>query len=136
MTDAHTQTSADETPTCGAGIAHHAPIPAAFAEMAEGLARTFDLHRRMLKLEDPAARQEDEAYRELAERWTRISALVREAAALMEAQRDLPPAEHDESAWGPEHVAAFEKFVRSQSHLLALLRTAAAHDEEMLASIQ
>jgi uncharacterized protein YndB with AHSA1/START domain len=127
---------ADETPTCGAGIAQHVPIPAAFAEMAEGLARTFELHRRMLKLEDAAARQEDEAYRELAERWARIGALVREAAALMEAQRELPPAEHDESAWGPEHVAAFEKFVRSQSHLLALLRIAAERDEEMLASIQ
>ena len=126
----------DEAPTCGVGIAQHAPIPAAIAEMSEGLARTFELHRRMLRLEDEAARQEDEAYRELGERWTRIAVLVKEAAARMEAQRDLPMAAHDESAWGPEHVAAFEKFVRSQSHLLALLRVAAERDEETLASIE
>ncbi len=54
----------------------------------------------------------------------------------MEAQRELPMAAHDESAWGPEHVAAFEKFVGSQSHLLALLRIAAPRDEQALASIQ
>jgi uncharacterized protein YndB with AHSA1/START domain len=126
----------DETPTCGVGVAQHAPIPAAFAEMADGLAQTFDLHRRMLQLDDAAARQEDDVYRELAERWARIAALVKEAAARMEAQRELPMGGHDESAWGPDHVAAFAKFVTSQSHLLALLRIAAQRDEQMLASIQ
>jgi hypothetical protein len=54
----------------------------------------------------------------------------------MDAQRELPMAGHDESAWGPEHAAAFEKFVKSQSHLLALLRIAAPRDEQALASIQ
>lgn len=126
----------DAPETCGSGIAQHAAIPAAFAEMADGLARTFDLHRRMLRLEDAAARQEDEVYRELGEMWGRIASLVKEAAARMDAQRELPEAPHDESAWGPEHAAAFEKFVKSQSHLLALLRIAAERDEQMLASIR
>jgi uncharacterized protein YndB with AHSA1/START domain len=126
----------DETPTCGAGIAQHAAIPAAFAEMSDGLAQTFALHRRMLQLEDAAARQEGDVYRELGDRWGRIRDLVKEAAARMEAQRELPMGAHDESAWGPEHAAAFEKFVTSQSHLLALLRIAAPRDEEALASIR
>jgi uncharacterized protein YndB with AHSA1/START domain len=126
----------DEAPTCGIGIAQHAAIPAAFAEMSDGLAQTLALHRRMLRLEDGAARQEDDVYRELAEMWDRITVLVKEAAARMEAQRELPMGAHDESAWGPEHVAAFEKFVNSQSHLLALLRIAAQRDERMLASLQ
>jgi uncharacterized protein YndB with AHSA1/START domain len=126
----------DDAPTCGIGVAQHATIPAAFAEMADGLARTFDLHRRMLRLDDAAARQEDDVYRELAEKWGRITSLVKDAAARMEAQRDLPMGAHDESAWGPEHVVAFEKFVNSQSHLLSLLRIASERDEQMLASIQ
>jgi uncharacterized protein YndB with AHSA1/START domain len=126
----------DDAPTCGIGIAQHAAIPVAFAEMSDGLARTFTLHRRMLRLEDAAARQEDDVYRELGEMWGRIHGLVKEAAARMEAHRELPMAAHDESAWGPEHVAAFEKFVKSQSHLLALLRIAAERDEQMVASIQ
>jgi uncharacterized protein YndB with AHSA1/START domain len=126
----------DEAPTCGIGIAQHAAIPAAFAEMSDGLARTFALHRRMLRLEDAAARQEDDVYRELGETWARIAVMVKEAAERMESQRELPMAAHDESAWGPEHVAAFEKFVRSQSHLLALLRIAAPRDEQGLATIQ
>jgi uncharacterized protein YndB with AHSA1/START domain len=126
----------DDAPTCGIGIAQHAAIPAVFAEMSDGLARTFVLHRRMLRLDDAAARQEDDAYRELGETWARIGALVKEAAARMEAQRELPMAAHDESAWGPEHVEAFEKFVKSQSHLLALLRIAAQRDEQTLASIR
>jgi uncharacterized protein YndB with AHSA1/START domain len=126
----------DEAPTCGVGIAQHAAIPAAFAEMSDGLARTFALHRRMLRLEDDSSRQEDDVYRELGETWARIHVLVRDAAARMEAQRELPMAAHDQSAWGPEHVAAFETFVNSQSHLLALLRIAAQRDEQALASIQ
>lgn len=134
--DVAAQLLVDEAPTCGVGIAQHAAIPAAFAEMADGLAQTFELHRRMLRLEDAAARQEDDVYRELGETWARISGLVKEAAARMEAQTELPMGAHDESAWGPEHAAAFEKFVRSQSHLLALLRIAAQSDEQALASIQ
>jgi uncharacterized protein YndB with AHSA1/START domain len=126
----------DDAPTCGIGIAQHAAIPAAFAEMSDGLAQTLALHRRMLRLEDDAARQEDDVYRELAEMWGRITVLVKEAAARMEAQRELPMGAHDERAWGPEHAAAFEKFVNSQSHLLALLRIAAPRDEQMLASLR
>lgn len=126
----------DDAPTCGIGIAQHAAIPAVFAEMADGLARTFVLHRRMLRLEDAAARQEDDVYRELGETWARIGVLVKDAATRMEAQRELPMAAHDENAWGPEHVEAFEKFVKSQSHLLALLRIAAQRDEQTLASIR
>ena len=126
----------DDAPTCGIGVAQHAAIPAAFAEMADGLARTLILHRRMLRLEDAAARQEDDVYRELGEMWTRIASLVKEAAARMEAQRELPMGAHDESAWGHEHVAAYETFVTSQSRLLALLRIAAPRDEQGLAAMQ
>jgi uncharacterized protein YndB with AHSA1/START domain len=126
----------DDAPTCGVGIAQHASIPATFAVMAEGLAETMSLHRRMLRLDDANARREDEVYRELADRWSGIAESVKAAAARMAAQSDLPMGAHDQSAWGPEHVRAFDTFVRSQSHLLALLRVAAERDEQALATLQ
>jgi hypothetical protein len=125
----------DQAPSCGAGVAQHAAIPARIAVMFEGLAETFELHREMLRLEDPNARREDEVYRDLAARWREISKQVAAAAAQMAAQRALPMAAHDESAWGDDHLRAFEKFVTAQSQLLALLQPAAAHDEQMLAGM-
>jgi hypothetical protein len=89
----------------------------------------------MLRLEDPNARREDEVYRDLAARWREISKQVTAAAAQMAAQHALPMAAHDESAWGDDHLRAFEKFVTAQSQLLALLQPAAAHDELMLAGM-
>jgi hypothetical protein len=42
---------------------------------------------------------------------------------------------HDQTAWGEAHLKAFEKFVKAQTRVLALLRVAAAGDEQMLASM-
>lgn len=126
----------DQPPTCGVGVAHHAAVPAAAAVMFEGLSETLSLHRRMLRGDDAATRREDEVYRDLAERWERITSQLREAAAVMAAQRDLPMAEHDESAWGDDHVRAFATFVRGQAHLLSLLRVTVPSDEQTLKSMQ
>jgi uncharacterized protein YndB with AHSA1/START domain len=125
----------DEAPTCGVGVAQHATIPVTLASMFEGLAETLDLHRKMLVLDDPNARKEDEVYRELAANWKQIAELVQRSAAKMAAQRELPMAAHDESAWGDAHLRAFEKFVNGQSQALALMRVAAERDEQMLASM-
>jgi hypothetical protein len=121
--------------TCGIGVAQHAPIPAKLAVMFEGLAETFELHRHMLILDDESSRREDEVYRELAARWRSIAQQVAAAAGLMAGQRDLPMGAHDESAWGDAHLRAFEKFVKAQSAVLALLQPAAHQDEQMLASM-
>jgi hypothetical protein len=42
---------------------------------------------------------------------------------------------HDPAAWGNAHLKAFEKFVKAQTQVLALLRVTAERDEEMLASM-
>jgi uncharacterized protein YndB with AHSA1/START domain len=126
----------DDTPTCGIGLAEHATIPARIAGMFEGLAETLELHRRMLVPNDPNARQEDEVYRDLAARWKQIAELVAQAAGQMAAQRDLPMGANDQTAWGEAHQRAFEKFVKGQTQVLALLRVAAARAEQMLASMQ
>jgi hypothetical protein len=125
----------DEAPTCGIGVAQHASIPAKIEVMFEGLGETLELHRKMLVLYDPNARKEDEVYRELAASWRQIAELVQKAAAKMAAQRELPMGAHDQTAWGDEHLRAFEKFVKGQSHVLSLLRVAAERDEQMLASM-
>lgn len=126
----------DDAPTCGIGVAQHASVPAKVAVMFEGLAETLELHRKMLMLDDPNARKEDEVYRELAVTWAQIAQQVRRVAADMAAQHDLPMGAHDEAAWGAEHLRAFEKFVNAQSQVLTLLRRAAERDEKLLASMK
>jgi hypothetical protein len=125
----------DEARTCGAGLAQHAPIPAAIAVMFEGLAETLELHRTMLVQDDPNSRREDQVYRDLAKRWEQIAALVKSAAADMAAQHDLPMGAHDQTAWGDAHHQAFTKFVQAQTRLSELLRAAVERDEGMLASM-
>jgi uncharacterized protein YndB with AHSA1/START domain len=125
----------DEAPTCGVGVAQHATIPAKIGVMFEGLAETFELHRKMLVLDDPNSRKEDEVYRELAASWKDIAQLVEKTAAHMAAQQELPMGVHDQTAWGDAHLKAFEKFVKAQTQVLALLRVAAERDEKMFASM-
>jgi uncharacterized protein YndB with AHSA1/START domain len=125
-----------EKPTCGIGLAQHATIPARIAGMFEGLAETLELHRRMLVPDDRNAQKEDEVYRDLAARWKQIAELVTQASTRMAAQRELPMGAHDHTAWGEEHVRAFEKFVNGQMQALALLRVAAERDQKMLMSMQ
>jgi len=126
----------DEEPTCGIGVAQHAAIPANVGVMFEHLAETLELHRRMLVLEDANARNEDDVYRALAATWRQIAQLVEKAATHMAAQRELPMGAHDETAWGEEHLSAFDNFVKAQTKVLALLRVAAERDEKMLASMK
>jgi len=126
----------DENPTCGTGLAEHAGIAGKIGTMFEGLAETLALHRTMLVPDDANARKEDDLYRELAENWRQIANRVQAAAAQMAAQRQLPMGAHDETRWGDDHLRAFENYVTSQSKLLAMLRVAAARDEQMLASMR
>jgi hypothetical protein len=123
-------------PTCGQGLAQHASVPAKMASVFAALADTLARHRSMLVLSDPAARREDEVYAELARRFTEIASLTEAAARNMASQHDLPMGQHDETAWDAAQLEAFERFVSAQSALLALLRVAAARDEDMLRTMQ
>jgi uncharacterized protein YndB with AHSA1/START domain len=126
----------DDAPTCGIGVAQHSALPAKIGVMFEGLAETLELHRTMLVTSDLNSRKEDEVYRELAASFRDIGERVQSAARRMAAQRDLPMGAHDESAWGADHLRAFEKFVGAQGRLLALLRVDAVRDEAMLRSMK
>jgi len=94
------------------------------------------LHRYCARmLDDPSSRREDDVYRQLAAGWNDIAQLVEKSAVQMTAQHELPMGTHDETAWGEAHLQAFEKFVKAQTQVLALLRVSAERDEKMLASM-
>jgi hypothetical protein len=84
----------------------------------------------------PAAGQEDEAYRTLAASFSELAAQVQSAASRMAECRTLPAAPHDEAAYGPEQLGAFERYVGRQNDLLMLLRIAAEQDQRMLKGMQ
>lgn len=126
---------AERSETCGAGIAQHGTVPAIVGRMFAALADTLELHRKLVQLTDAAGRAEDAVYSELAASWREISQKVTQTAERMQAQRELPMAAHDQSAWGPDHVQAFERFVAAENQLLAHLRVCAERDGKMLAGM-
>jgi uncharacterized protein YndB with AHSA1/START domain len=122
--------------TCGAGLAQHAVVPRRMAIYLAELARTLDLHRTMLVLDDENAKREDQIYRELSTSYRHIAAQLEHTAARMSAQVDLPMGAHDEGRWTHEHMKAFSAFVHEQSALASVLRMATRRDEQMLTSMQ
>lgn len=126
----------NQEPSCGAGLAQHAVVPRRMATYLAELAVTLELHRTMLVLADPKSQREDAVYAELAASYRQLAKNLGEAAERMAAQHELPMGAHDESQWTDEHLRAFASFVREQSALALLLQEAAAHDEQMLASMQ
>lgn len=125
-----------EKATCGGGLAQHAGVPRRFAVYLSELAKTLELHRDMLVLEDTASRAEDEVYRELASSYRGIAAQLTATAERMLAQRELAMGAHDESKWTDAHLKAFGRFVHEQGSLVSVLRAAAYRDEAMLASMR
>jgi hypothetical protein len=123
-------------PTCGEGLAQHAAVPQRMAIYLAELAETLELHRAMLVLDDERSKKEDAVYRDLAASYRDVAANLRETADRMAAQRDLPMGAHDQSQWTDKHMKAFARFVHEQGALASVLRTAAARDERMLASMQ
>jgi hypothetical protein len=122
-------------PSCGAGLAQHATIPAKIAPLFAALADTLEAHRAMIVQGSPEARLEDDAYRTLAASYRELAAQVEQAAEQMAGYRSLPPCPHDEKAFAGQ-LQAFQRFVKAQSELLELLRPATERDEAMLAGMQ
>jgi uncharacterized protein YndB with AHSA1/START domain len=119
-------------PTCGEGLAQHASVPGKIAPLLAALADTLELHRDLLDPVTPQAREEDDAYRELARRYRELAQGIADAATRMAECRGLAPCPHDTSAFGPQHLAAFQRFVKTQRQLLDILRPAAERDQKLL----
>jgi hypothetical protein len=123
---------ADE-PTCGQGLAEHARLPQALAELLEGVAENLEVHEDTLDLTDGHARAERDVWLRVAEQHRSIAADLRTAGDLMAEQRDLPMARHDPDALSSSPVVgAFERFVAAEEAAAALLAEWVERDRAML----
>jgi hypothetical protein len=123
--------------TCGTGLAEQAALPAKLAELTASLAEVLEEHQRALVLSDAGARFEDEAYTSVARRHRELAVQLESVASQMVGCRDLPAAEHDASVMaGPAAFGAFERFVKVEQELLALLQHSVTEGREMLAAMR
>ena len=123
----------DEEPTCGKGIAANAVLPAKLSELVTALADTLDAHRPALDLDEPAGRQEDEAYGTLVADQREIAARLESLARRMGGYRDLPMASHDMAVMAqPERMAPYARFVAIERELAGMLQQAVVDGEAML----
>jgi hypothetical protein len=122
-----------EQPTCGQGLAAHSVLPAKLGELTAAAAEVLETHMKALDLEDENARQEHAAYLRLAEEHRQSAAQLLATGGEMAGYRDLPAARHDPKAMTSPQVAdTFEKFVKVEQELLALLEGRIEQDRAML----
>ena len=123
----------EDQQTCGKGLAENSVLPAKLGDLTESMAVILEIHMGALDLEDNDSRREHEAYRELVRDHRRIAAALRETARRMAGYRDLPMGRHDTSVMSsPRAVKAFEKFVKLEEDLMALLQKRVEQDRRML----
>jgi hypothetical protein len=115
------------------GLAEHAVLPAKLGELIGALAQNLETHMKALDLKDENSRKEHDAYRELAAKHRKIATELQATARQMAGYRDLPMGGHDQKAMSAPNVReAFEKFVRLEQELLALLQKKLEQDRRML----
>ena len=119
--------------TCGQGLAEHSVLPAKFREVIHALGENLELHMTAIDMSDPASKKEYTAYQELATTFRKIGNDLRAAARRMATYRDLPMGKHDvHSIVSPEVRGAFERFVKLEQELLALLQQNVTRHQAML----
>jgi len=119
--------------TCGQGLAENSLLPAKLGELIASVAGILEAHMEALDLEDNDSRREHEAYRELVRDHRRIAAELRETAWRMAGYRDLPMGRHlPEKMAAPEVREAFQRFVKLEEELAALLRERREADRRVL----
>ena len=129
--------SMDDQPTCGKGLAEHSALPAKLGALTAAMGEVLEVHMKALDLKDANAREEHEAYRQLAKELRSIAAQLQVTAMKMTACRNLPMGRHDEKVMsGREALHAFKRFVKLEQELLALLETRLERDRQMLAMME
>jgi hypothetical protein len=127
----------EDQQTCGKGLAESSALPAKVGELIGSMAEVLEIHMEALDLQDNDSRREHEAYRELVSDDRRIAAQLDETARRMAGYRDLPMGRHDMSAMSsPKAVEAFEKFVKLEEGLSAMLQKRLEAEREMLAEMR
>lgn len=123
----------EKPPTCGEGLAENSELPAKVAELMAAMGGVLETHREALAPRDANSRREDEAYRELAQALRKIGEDLRGVAMRMTGYRSLAMGKHDTAVLSaPKAVQAFEKFVRMEGEIVALLQRRLTTDRWML----
>jgi hypothetical protein len=123
--------------TCGQGLAANSALPAKLSELTAAVARNLEVHLQALDLTDANAKQERDAYGELAKQHRDIAAQLRATAEQMAGYRNLPMGKHDQDAMtSPRVLEAFEAFVKVENDLLILLQGRVKQDQQMLTAIR
>jgi hypothetical protein len=126
-----------ESSTCGQGLAQNSLLPGKLGELAAAMAETLDTHMRLLDVTDPQTKQEYDVYYQLANEQRETAARLLATANEMAGARDLPMGRHDFSEQSRARLReAFEKYVRVEQELLALLEQTAEQDGAMLAQMR
>jgi len=127
----------DAEPTCGKGIAASAPLRARLAELMAASAGIFEGHQAALDPNEPNGRLELDAYQRLAEAHRQLASALTAVAEQMAGYRDLPMTEHDMPAMmDAKRAEEFERYVRAEQELLALLQEHLKADLEMLGQMR
>jgi hypothetical protein len=122
-----------EEKTCGQGLAENSELPAKVGELIAAMSAVLETHREALAPRDANSRREDEAYRELAQALRRGGEDLRAAATRMAGYRNLAMGKHDTAVLSaPRAVQAYEKFVRMEGEIVALLQRRLVNDRWML----
>jgi hypothetical protein len=123
--------------TCGKGLAEQSALPGKLGDLTESVAGILEIHMGVLDLQDDNSLKEYETYRELAGDHRSIATELRETARRMAGYRDLPMGRHDTSVMSsPRAVEAFEKFVKLEQELMALLQERLEADRKMLSEMR
>jgi hypothetical protein len=126
----------DDHPTCGKGLAENAVLSAKLAELTTSVAGILEAHMPSLDLTDERSKREYEVYRRLAEDHRRAGLQLEAIGKQMAGYRDLPMGRHDQKALAaPAVVESFQKFVRIEQELLALLQRRMEQDRQMLVAM-
>lgn len=127
----------DEQPTCGRGLAENSVLPKKLGKLIASMTIVLELHMKALDLKDPHAKQEYDAYLNLAKEHHKIADLLNAVANEMAGYRDLPMGRHDMKAMsGPKIFQAFESFVKQKQELMALLQKMSERDQQLLNEMQ
>jgi hypothetical protein len=120
--------------SCGPGLAAGAELPDALSRLLAARAEVLERHTKALDENDPLARRELDAYREVVRRHRAVVAELQALAERMRACRDLPAcAHHMDELMAPDgQMAAFREYVEIERDVIKLLTAHLEADQDLL----
>jgi len=123
--------------TCGQEIGASAEVPLSWQALMEHVAENMEAHAAWVGADSPAARQEQDGLRRVADAYRAMAAAARTAAQAMQAMTDVPPAPHDPARRdGAGWARWMREKIEMQRELAAMLERHAAASERALAEPQ